>query len=452
MPAHTPIRWLLVLASAALLLAEVRSVEAYDAYSQNRDATNCAACHGDFNSGSYVSSHDGTAWGTDLMAGHSAMMAGDCGACHLSGPRFPVLTNVSAGGSNGFSTSGCIGCHGRQADAGHGEIDGRGAGLRQHHDRSGVTLCRGCHADANTATPLYTPVAESVEPFNYFTPDGAHPNKPTDPCDGDGSESAYGTTGLDNDGNGRYDAADPACAATTTSTLGATTTTLITTTTFGATTTTLGGTTTTLGNGTTTTTLGNGTTTTTVSATTTTMTTTTTLVDSDDDGIPDGDDPCNNSGARDIAIKAKVIAKKLDGAADDDRLIVKGEFASATPFASLDGTGLRVIGLRKDGSVAFDTPLPGTAVVDAKKISFRDDAGSNNGIVKFQLKDRSKKAPNQVKVLVKGKNGSYPFAPGDEPVRAIVVIGDGAAGECGETRFTAGQCVFNGAGNALKCR
>jgi hypothetical protein len=59
-----------------------------------------------------------------------------------------------------------------------------------------------CHADANTTSPTYTPAAESIEPYNYVTPDANHANKPTDSCDTDGTESRFGTTGLDNDGNG----------------------------------------------------------------------------------------------------------------------------------------------------------------------------------------------------------------------------------------------------------
>jgi len=344
-----------------------------------------------------------------------------------------------------------VGCHGRAADAGHGAADGRGVGLRQHHDRSGVTVCRGCHADANTVTPTYTPVAERLEPFNYFTPDASHPSKPTDSCDADGTESRYGTTGLDNDGNGLYDGADPACAATTTTTtLGGDTTTTTTTTLSAGTTTT-----TTLGGGTTTTTMGGGTTTTTTTLRADTTTTTTMPdadIDADGDGTPDADDPCNNSGARDITIKPKVMLKHLDAVANDDGLLVKGEFIAATPFVNLGTSDLRVIGYRSDGSLSFDMPISGAVTKDEKKIAFRDDTGAINGITKFQVQNRSSKAPNQVKVLVKGKNGSYPFAPGDAPIRVIVVIGDGSIGDCGETAFSAAQCEFNGAGNAMKCR
>lgn len=461
MKSHLAFGACLLVASTGVLV-QATHVEAYSQYSVNRDATNCGACHGDFNSGTYVSSRDGVSWGTHLMSGHNAMMSSDCGACHQSSGRFPVFLNSSAGGSLGFSTSGCVGCHGRTADAGHGAADGRGVGLRQHHDRSGVTICRNCHADANTVTPLYIPVAESVNPFNYFTPDPSHLSKPTDACNVNGTESRYGATGLDNDGNGLYDLLDPACAIVTTS---STTTTTTTTTLVGGTTTTTT-TTTTLGNGTTTstttsTTLDSGTTTSTTTSTTldsgtTTSTTTTTIPDVnndvDDDGISDADDPCINAGAHDITIKPKVVMKRLDAVVNDDGLLVKGEFVSASPFTDLGTDALRVVGLRKDGTLSFDIPIIGEVSGDEKKILFRDSTGANNGIIKFLVKNRSKKAPNQVKVLVKGKNGDYPFASGDEPIHVIVLIGDGSLGDCGETRFTAGQCVFNGAGNTMKCQ
>jgi hypothetical protein len=294
--------WLLV-AACIVLLSQPNRVEAYPTYSQAGDATYCAACHGDFRAGGYASSHDGTAWGTSLMSGHSAMVSSDCGACHTSPGKFPVYINSSDGGGSGLSTAGCLGCHGREADAGHGVSDGRGAGLRQHHDRNGITVCRGCHADANTATPAYTPVSESTEPFNYFTPDSSHPSKPTDACDANGTESVYGATGLDNDGNGLYDGADPACSTTTT-TLGVSTTT------------TLGGTTTTTVGSSTTTTLETSTTlpvtsttlpvSTTLATPTTTSTSTTTL--------PSGacGDPVVTSGASATALTGSRLVTATD--------------------------------------------------------------------------------------------------------------------------------------------
>ncbi|MFI5395271.1 MAG: hypothetical protein ACHQ9S_07025 [Candidatus Binatia bacterium] len=210
-------------ASMALAIWAARS-EAYVTYSQNRDATNCAACHGGFQAPNYVSSHNGTPWRTDLMTGHSNMVgSGGCGTCHQSlSVLFPVSIGTSAG-AEGLSPTSCVGCHGRDQDAGHdGAFPGRGAGLRQHHFRAGVQICSPCHADANPAD--YTPVGENIKPANYFTPDAAHLNKPTDPCNANGSESKFGPAGLDNDGNGIYDLADPACAPAVTPTSTATAT------------------------------------------------------------------------------------------------------------------------------------------------------------------------------------------------------------------------------------
>jgi mono/diheme cytochrome c family protein len=200
--------WFVV--TLALVFWVARS-SAYSTYSQNKDATNCRACHGDFQASNYVSFHDGTPWNTSLMSGHSSMVGFTaCSTCHQSATTFfPVLTDESAG-SGGLSPTSCVGCHGREEDAGHDEESaGLGAGLRQHHFRAGVTVCAQCHSDADPAS--YVPVVESVPPSNYFTPDSAHPNKPTDPCNANGSESEFGPVGLDNDGNGLYDLADPAC-------------------------------------------------------------------------------------------------------------------------------------------------------------------------------------------------------------------------------------------------
>jgi len=194
-----------VLVIATLVIWALPS-SAYETYSQNRDSTNCQACHGGFQVANYVSLHDSAAWGTDLMSGHNSMISSACGACHQSS-FFPVQLDESTG-AGGLSAMGCVGCHGREESAGQGsEIIG--AGLRQHHFRAGVTVCSGCHSDSDPTS--FTPVPENVLPPNYFTPDAAHPDKPTDPCNANGSESVFGPVGLDNDGNGIYDLEDPAC-------------------------------------------------------------------------------------------------------------------------------------------------------------------------------------------------------------------------------------------------
>lgn len=183
-------------------------VSAFERWSEDRVSGNCANCHGGFRDSGYVSFTDGTPWGTSLHDGHRQVMLNfDCDTCHMSGTRFPVFLNSSAGGT-GFSPIGCVGCHGRQGDENAGQL---GAGLRQHHTNAGAAFCGGCHGDNDPST--FTTVAESEPPPYYFTPDPAHPAKPTDPCNANGSESVFGATGLDNDGDLAYDAADSDCAA-----------------------------------------------------------------------------------------------------------------------------------------------------------------------------------------------------------------------------------------------
>jgi hypothetical protein len=173
---------------------------AYVQYSTD-GTDNCAACHGDFRARNYVSQSDGSAWNDTLMNGHKDMIASDCNVCHL-GSKFPVPLNQSDGDVNGDFTSGCVGCHGRAED-GPGQI---GDGLRAHHAQAGIGVCAGCHPSDTT------PVSEDTPPENYFTPDGSHAGKPSDPCNTNGTESRFGPTGLDNDGDGLYDENDPDCA------------------------------------------------------------------------------------------------------------------------------------------------------------------------------------------------------------------------------------------------
>lgn len=204
-----------VLLAAVLGLAALFSwapeAGAYMQWSVDRVGGNCANCHDDFRlGGNYISRKDGTAWGLDLHDGHrNIMLSGDCNTCHLPSGRFPVILDSSAGGT-GFEPIACLGCHGRNEDiGGDGLSQGRGRGLRQHHQNAGVTLCSGCHSDS--AGP--PGVGEDAPPPYYFAPDTAHPNKPTDACNGNGSESVFGPTGLDNDGDIVEDAADSDCAA-----------------------------------------------------------------------------------------------------------------------------------------------------------------------------------------------------------------------------------------------
>ena len=54
-----------------------------------------------------------------------------------------------------------------------------------------------------------------------------------------------------------------------------------------------------------------------------------------------------------------------------------------------------------------------------------------------------------------GARGTYPVVAGDQPLQAIVTLGNAAAataGVCGESDFFPGECNFNGMGNTITCR
>ncbi len=204
----------LCLALAMPLLLWSQPAAAYESYTTAADDTTtfCAACHGGFRTGGYVSLKTGEPWNDDMHDVHRrGMLDGDCNVCHAASGRDPVFLDSSAGGI-GFPAIACVGCHGRAEDLAAG--GGYGSGLRQQHWVGGITLCVDCHDDSNPAN--FTPVAENVPPPYYFTPDTAHPFKPTDACNADptanGAESKIGATGLDNDGNGLIDGADASCA------------------------------------------------------------------------------------------------------------------------------------------------------------------------------------------------------------------------------------------------
>ena len=193
---------LFMIVTVAALFAWVPEAAAFQTWSAGGGAGNCADCHGDFNSGSYTSNTDSTPWGTDLMSGHQgAIGVSSCNTCHSTGGFGTVFLGQSTGGP-GLDPISCLGCHGRQEDAGNDEeSDGLGAGLRQHHTSAGVTSCSGCHTDASG----YTPVGENIPPPYYLSASASQPN---DPCNLNGSESKFGLTGLDNDGDGLYDDLD----------------------------------------------------------------------------------------------------------------------------------------------------------------------------------------------------------------------------------------------------
>jgi len=192
--------------------------------------------------------------------------------------------------------------------------------------------------------------------------------------------------------------------------------------------------------------------------------------DADGDGTSDICDPCTRvDPGRGRLSRPKIVLKRVntDPTPDNDGVLVKGEFLlpEATSFANLDPVlnGARLVIQAQDGATRVDVTIPAGVYDGAsgwrvsgsgRKLSYRDrrKPALINGISKFDVSDRSKKEPNQVKVTIKAKDGTYAVIGGDEPIRVIVGVGEAATGECGETDFTSGDCVFNSSGRVLKCR
>ena len=202
-----------LLATIAVLMIWASDALAYEDY-----AGGCDNCHGGFTDSPYTSLSDGSNWGDSLHNIHrNDMVASDCDVCH-TGQSFGNVLLESSNGGDGLAAIGCVGCHGRDEDAGNTTTTGtsqRGAGLRQHH--VGFATCSGCHDDQTG----YTPVGEDILPNYYANPGNNHPAMPSNACNPSGEEDFAGTSlGLDNDGDGVYDTSDSDCGVASTYTVG----------------------------------------------------------------------------------------------------------------------------------------------------------------------------------------------------------------------------------------
>lgn len=191
--------------------------------------------------------------------------------------------------------------------------------------------------------------------------------------------------------------------------------------------------------------------------------------DADADGAGDVCDPCTSvGGAQEIGIRPTVVLRRINTDADpaNDGMLVVGRF-NLGPGATFSGLapdidGARVVVESFDrralvdvvvGGGAFDGTSGWKANRRRTKWVFLDRRlpAANNGIAKLVVADRGREASGRVAVRVRGRNGHYPARAGDDPVQAIVVVGDRMAGECGETAFAPEDCRFGRSGTTLRC-
>jgi cysteine-rich repeat protein len=199
------------------------------------------------------------------------------------------------------------------------------------------------------------------------------------------------------------------------------------------------------------------------------------LPDSDADGTCDAQDPCTNvARAQDFVappVATVRLAKLSPGERPaDKRLSLSAAFdlPVARAFAELQPhlAGARVLLERADASLAIDAFLPPGSYSAATRRGWKRTGRSwtyldrstspVSGVTKLVVTDRARSSsPRRVKVVVTGKNGSYEVGAGDSPVQAVVVLGsvaDAAAGMCGESAYTAADCVLDRRGDRLTCK
>jgi hypothetical protein len=196
--------------------------------------------------------------------------------------------------------------------------------------------------------------------------------------------------------------------------------------------------------------------------------------DSDQDGMGEVCDPCTNVGGSQSYYQKHVLkfgnvnteprygndSFKTKG---DFRLPLNAEFSTLNPIEE----GARVIVSGAEDFVFVDVDLaPGALTKDRRARGWKLGRGNKSwkyldraisppqGIHKLVLKDMSRRWAQTARVIVKGKKADYPVFDGDQPISAVIVLGDQATAEsggCAETPYQQADCTFRPSGRALVC-
>jgi hypothetical protein len=173
----------------------VTNADAYPRYKNDAEdpGSNCSQCHGDFTDGTSPKGNTFPSDSKHEMHRNGSYMDTECDLCHTQGDSRNPFTGSSNGTSNNTGL-GCTGCHEEY-------------GLRAHHFVSGITICAVCHPGDPT------PPSENVPPSYYGTVDtlADNPCNDSESANMDENWTVGDLVGLDNDGDGIYDANDSDC-------------------------------------------------------------------------------------------------------------------------------------------------------------------------------------------------------------------------------------------------
>jgi hypothetical protein len=196
--------------------------------------------------------------------------------------------------------------------------------------------------------------------------------------------------------------------------------------------------------------------------------------DSDQDGMGEVCDPCTNVNGnqsyyqKHILKFGKVNSETRYGndsfkTKGDFRLPLSAEYSTLNPVEE----GARLIVSGADDMVFVDVELPpGALTKDRRARGWKLDRRSNSwkyldraisppqGIHKLIVKDMSRRWAQTARIIVKGKKADYPVLDGDQPISAVVVLGDqltAESGGCAETAYQKVDCAFRPSGRTLIC-
>jgi hypothetical protein len=196
--------------------------------------------------------------------------------------------------------------------------------------------------------------------------------------------------------------------------------------------------------------------------------------DSDQDGMGELCDPCTNvNGSQNYYQKHVLKFGKVNSEPryGNDSFKTKGDFRlpSSAAYSELNPIeeGARMIVSGADGTVFIDVELaPGALTKDRRARGWKLDRSRKSwkyldraiqppqGIHKLIVKDMSRRWAQTARVIVKGKKADYPVLDGDQPISAVVVLGDqltAESGGCVETPYEQPDCRFRTSGRALIC-
>jgi cysteine-rich repeat protein len=200
------------------------------------------------------------------------------------------------------------------------------------------------------------------------------------------------------------------------------------------------------------------------------------LPDADGDGACDAVDLCTNvAGARDFRMTGAPVLRlshvNLETEPGNDTLVLHAELElpAGTSFADLDpaATGMLLRLASATGTVRLDAALPASApagdgtrgwtlVASGRKWTYADETPAPIGSIrKLRLVSRAGTGGGRVRVVARGRDGTYGVVAGDLPVQVLLVLGGpeaSLAGSCAESGFAPGECTLAANGERVVCR